>query len=195
MKKVGGNPILISVTEYPKFKDCIDKVPVDSIKDIPEQELKDQFRKFLEKLKVLTEDIATYELSKMDPKEIIKKFFDPEGKLYKNIEMVMQTITVCAVKHSCESVLESFVSKYENQFDSRRNTEEAATNEEFEIATNGPNISDCDSVVREAMDLYWKGEAWHFFRSSIIEKLKTFKGDSQVMDRMMNVENKFPFMS
>ena len=125
MKKVGGNPIILSVTEYPKFKECIDKIPVDSIKDIPEQELKDQFRKFLEKLKVLTEDIATDELSKLEPKEIIKQFFDSEGKLYKDIEMVMQTIAVFAVKYRCESVLESFVSKYENHFDSRRNTEEA----------------------------------------------------------------------
>ena len=39
--------------------------------------------------------------------------------------------------------------------DSRRNTKEGATNEEFEIATNGPNIANCNSVVKEAMDHYW----------------------------------------
>ena len=109
----------------------------------------------------------------------------------------MQALSVCAVKHSCESVLESFVSCYENHFDSRRNTEEGATNEEFEIATNGPNIANCDGVVKEAMDLYWssRGGSWHFFRSSVVEKLKSFRGDSEVMDRIMSTENSLPFMN
>ena len=42
-----------------------------------------------------------------------------------------------AGKHSCESVLESFVSRYENHFDARRSTSEETTNEEFEIDDNG----------------------------------------------------------
>ena len=133
----------------------------------------------------------------MDPKELIKKFLDPAGQLYKNVELIMQALSVCAVKHSCESVLESFVSCYENHFDSRRNTEEGATNEEFEIATNGPNIANYDGVVKEAMDLYWssRGGSWHFFRSSVVEKLKSFRGDSEVMDRIMSTENSLPFMN
>ena len=44
------------------------------------------------------------------------------------------------MKHSCESVLESFVSRYENHFDSRRSTDEETSNEEFEIAVNGPQV-------------------------------------------------------
>ena len=133
----------------------------------------------------------------MDPKELIKKFLDPAGQLYKNVELIMQALSVCAVKHSCESVLESFVSCYENHFDSRRNTEKGSTNEEFEIATNGPNIANCDGVVKEAMNLYWSssGGSWHFFRSSVVEKLKSFRGDSEVMDRIMSTENSLPFMN
>jgi hypothetical protein len=51
---------------------------------------------------------------------------------------------------------ENKVSEISLQYvDSRRNTKEGATNEEFEIATNGPNIANCNSVVKEAMDLYW----------------------------------------
>ena len=38
-------------------------------------------------------------------------------------------------------MLESFVSRYENHFDSRRNTKEYATNEEFDVAVNGPNLT------------------------------------------------------
>ena len=52
-----------------------------------------------------------------------------------------------------------------------------------------------DLILLTVIVLYWKGDNCYFFRSTVIEKLKTFKGDSQVMDRMMNVENKFPFMS
>ena len=51
------------------------------------------------------------------------------------------------MKHSCESVLESFVSRYENHFDSRRSTDEETSNEEFEIAVNGPSLAHCDGIV------------------------------------------------
>ena len=43
--------------------------------------------------------------------------------------------------HSSESVLESFVSRYENHFDARRSTNEETANEEFEIPVNGPNLA------------------------------------------------------
>ena len=62
------------------------------------------------------------------------------------------------MKHSCESVLESFVSRYENHFDVRRSTDEDTSNQEFEIALNGPNLAHCDTVVKEAMDQYWKSK-------------------------------------
>jgi hypothetical protein len=111
--------------------------------------------------------------------------------------MVMQAIAVCAVKHSCESVLESFVSRYENHFDSRRNTEEDATNQEFEVAVNGPNLANCGPVVKEAMDHYWssRGGSWHFYRRSVAERLKDFKGDSEVLNRLLTTPNHLPFMN
>ena len=52
-----------------------------------------------------------------DPKEIIKKFIDSAAEEYKNVAMIIQAIAVSSVKHSCESVLELFVSRYENHFD------------------------------------------------------------------------------
>ena len=74
---------------------------------------------------------------------------------------------------------------------------EEATNEEFEIATNRPNIANCNSVVKEAMDIYWSSRrcTWHIVRSSVIETLKSSRGDSEVMDRIMNTENNLPFMN
>ena len=68
--------------------------------------------------------------------------------------MIMQALAVSSVKVSCESVLES-VSKYEIHFDERRNLSEIGANEEFEIAMNGPNVANCDNVVKAAMDKYW----------------------------------------
>ena len=70
------------------------------------------------------------ELQKLDSKILIKYFFDPEKKLYIDIEMVLQAMAVASVNHSCESILESFVSRYENHFDMRRNVDEETANEE-----------------------------------------------------------------
>ena len=74
--------------------------------------------------------------------------------------------------------------------DSKRNTKEGATNEEFEIASNGPNISKCNSVVKEAMNIYWS--TWHISGSNVIEKLKSSRGDIEVTDRIMNTKKQLP---
>ena len=68
--------------------------------------------------------------------------------------MVMQDMAVSAIKHSIESVLESFVSVFESHFDARRNMDEDSTVEEFTIAVNGPKIARADSVIEEAMKNY-----------------------------------------
>ena len=65
-------------------------------------------------------------------------------------------MAVASVKHSCESISESFVSEYENHFDERRNVDETTANEEFEIAVIGPNLAHADVMVLEAIELYWK---------------------------------------
>ena len=46
----------------------------------------------------------------------------PKQGLFKNIEAIMQAIAVSAVKQICKTILESFVSMYENHFDIIRNT-------------------------------------------------------------------------
>ena len=48
------------------------------------------------------------------------------------------SLAVAAVKHSCVSILESFVSKYENHFDECRNADETTANEKFTIVVKGP---------------------------------------------------------
>ena len=93
------------------------------------------------------------------------------------------------------------MSRYENHFDARRSTDEETSNQEFEIAVNGPSLARCDTVVREAMDNYWREKShdgvgvWHFFRTSVMEKLPKYEENSEVLDRMLGRKNKLPFMN
>ena len=91
--------------------------------------------------------------------------------------MGMQAIAVSAVKQSCESILESMVSKYEHQFNSQRNMAEDNVNDAFFVAVNGPSLARCDSVVKVAMDRYWKAKQrndWHFYKTTVLEQLRDF---------------------
>ena len=72
--------------------------------------------------------------------------------------MILHSMAVASIKQSCESILESFVSRNENHFDARRNVDENTANEEFEIAVNSPNLAHSTSVINEAMNSYWKGK-------------------------------------
>ena len=82
------------------------------------------------------------------------------------------------------------MSRFENHFDVRRNVEEDASNQEFEICSNGPNLANCDGVVKDAMEEYWrsKGSNWHFLRVSVLEQL-TKEKESTVLKRMSNKKN------
>ena len=90
--------------------------------------------------------------------------------------------------------MESHVSQYEVHFDERRNVDEETVSEEFEITTNGPNLSHADSIINEAMDMHFKRKPWHFFRSSIADKLVNPIGTSNVLSRMISKSNKLPIM-
>ena len=67
--------------------------------------------------------------------------------------MIMQALSVAAVKISCESIIvESFVSRYEDHLHLKRNLNEESVNEEFKIAINGAYLANSDSVIKEAMN-------------------------------------------
>ena len=90
---------------------------------------------------------------------------------YIDNEMVLHDMAVASVKHSCESILESFVFIYKNHFYERRNGDEVTANEEFEICVNGPNLANSEAVIKEAMDLHWGSKSWHFNRTSRLDML------------------------
>ena len=184
-------PVISFFLFFPKFKKAINNIPIQTLQIVAEDELKFQYRLFLERLFDLTKGINLDKLKEIDSKVLILKFFYPENELFKSIEVIMNAIAVSAVKHSCESILESFVSRYENHFDVRRNTKETSTNEEFTIAVNGPSLAHCDAVVLEAMNSYCaeRGSNWIFFRTTVLEE------DSTVVKRLSKVKNTFPFMN
>ena len=138
--------------------------------------MKTHYKIFVNWLETITQEYSIDELQNLDWKILIKKFFAPKFELFVNIELLMLTIAVASVKHSCESILKRFVSEYENHFDERCNVDETTANEEFTIAVNGPNLAHDNSVILQDMDLYWKGKPWHFFTSSSLEKLIHISG-------------------
>ena len=184
----------VALMEFPGWYEAVEKIPVDELQGIPRDELKGQFKLFLFRLETITEKYTLQELILIDTQLLIKEFFDDKKLLYQDIEMVLQAMAVASVKHSCESILESFVSRYENHFDERRNVDEATANEEFEICVNGPNLAHSEAVVKEAMDLHWGGKAWHFYRTSRLDKLVNPSGISNTIKRLTSVRNKLPMM-
>ena len=63
--------------------------------------------------------------------------------------------------------------------------------EEFVIAVNELNWANCDSVVREAIVLYWGRNACHLFKDTPLEKLISY---STVLKRLKASSN-LPIMN
>ena len=194
MKVKSEGFIKVAVTNFGEWIEALRNIPIEDMKDVPLDELKSQYKLFLSRLEDITRKYTMEELQNLDAKILIKSFFDQKEKLYIDIEMILQTMAVASVKHSCESILESFVSKYENHFHIRRNVNEESFNKEFEIAVNGPNLAHSDSVIIEAMNLYWKGKPWHFFKTTKDKYLVNPYGTSNVLKQLKSIQNHLPIM-
>ena len=182
-------------------EDKTDKKLLELTKDISDRLTQDVFteegREIIEKTRIIL-DLPSLAVKIRSQDSALKvalvKFPRWHEAVEKDIEIVLQAMAVASVKHSCESILESFVSKYENHFDERRNVDEVTANEEFEICVNGQNLAHAESVVKDAMDIHWKNKPWHFFRSSGLEKLVNPTGISKTIRRLIESRNKLPIM-
>ena len=98
-------------------------------------------------------------------------------------------LCVAAVTISLESIIESFVSVYENRNNKKRNITEERAHHEMSIAINGPELANADNVIKASMSSYWRNYAhksnWHFTRRSRSETIKHYTV-SKVIDRMSN---------
>ena len=189
-----SSSVKAALMEFGRWFEALMKIPVEDLRDVPRDELKHQFKVFVSRLEEVTKEYSIEELKQLDSKILIKQFFDPNKDLFVDIEMVLHAISVASVKLSCESILESFVSQYENHFDEHRNVSEETANEEFLIARNGPNLAHADGVITEALDMYWEGKPWHFYRTSPLEKLVHPSGSSSTLKRFQATRNPLPIM-
>ena len=175
-----------------KFVESAKKI-TNTIRDMPDIELKESFCKFLKSLEIHTKDV---DVKDMDSKLLIKDFLQL-SKLYEGTELTLQCICTAAVKISVESVVESLVSRYENHFDASRQLKEDRALDEMEIAENGPEVVKADAVLSGAMNKYWaekspKDPSWHFCHKT--QDVRTYAGESKVVKRLLSVESKLPFM-
>ena len=90
VKASGSSSIKVAITEFPKFLNNVRSLPIVTLRDVSDEELKSEFRTFVARLEELTKEQTVADLVEIDPKELIKKFFDPRGELYVGIEMILQ---------------------------------------------------------------------------------------------------------
>ena len=70
--------------------------------------------------------------------------------------MIVYSICVVSVTMSVESTVESFVSVYENRYNKKRPITEEHAQHEMLVASNGPELAHCDSLVKASMANYWR---------------------------------------
>ena len=103
IKESGESVVKVVVTEFSKFLFAVRGIPIRSLEQIPEAELRRQFSDELSGLSDVTADMSVDTVYNLAPKELLQMLFDPKKKLYIGIEMVMQALAVSSVKVSCES--------------------------------------------------------------------------------------------
>ena len=132
----------------------------------------------------------------MDSLGILTKLFDGL-EFCKNIEAVMGIMARAMVVIGIESVVESWVSVMETHNSKNRPLGEEMVLTETAVSLNGPNPVNSDSVVEEAMRLYWsrsqlKNSAdGHFIRKCSNIRSWTV---SKSVDKVNLVKPKLPFM-
>ncbi|CAB3980645.1 LIGHT-DEPENDENT SHORT HYPOCOTYLS 6 [Paramuricea clavata] len=122
----------------------VSKQLATNIVDVPDSEIRIQFREFIRRLERHVAQLNKEDLCSI---KLIKVFLETERKLY--VEMVMHVICVAAASMSVESVIESMVSIYENRNNKFRPISEERAVLEMNIAINGPELPHADSIIQE----------------------------------------------
>ena len=121
---------------------------------------------------------------------IASKLYSEKEKLFDDIQVVLHIAAYAATKSSCESIVESYISQYEDASDARKNFKEESITDVFEIIRNGPLPSQCDKVVKMALNRYrldQKNMKLHFVTNDVFAK-------STVIKRMEKESSMLSFM-
>ena len=125
---------------------------------------------------------------KIDPLAIVTKLFNTKESHFEDIQVILHIFGYSALKNTCESVLETFVSEYEYANDRWKNFHEENITDVFEICHNGPIISKCDRIVDMALKSYAKDKKkLHFVTAKTFSK-------SEVILRMEKESSGLVFM-
>ena len=194
-KLAARSPSDLANMNYQSYRNASIVVEPNLFIDVVEEgEFRVQFREFLKKLKVWMEENP--KLAKLDSLGIISKLFEGT-EFFNNIEAIMAVMARAMVIIGIESVVESWVSVMESHDSKNRPLGEEMILTETSVSLNGPNPVNCDSVVEEAMRLYWSkcqlknSSDGHFIRKSsngISWKV------SKAVDTVNKVTPKLPFM-
>ena len=152
---------------------------------------------FLEELEKMFTNVTVQVISKMDPKDIIKKFYNSAAKHYENVEMIVHGILVASIKVSVESVAKFMISRYNLRNSDIHQIGEDSAHEEMMISCNGPSLGECDRVIKAALDKYFivhntqqNGE-WHFLTRAGQQDIKLY---GKVEKRVLSQKSKLSFM-
>ena len=113
---------------------------------------------------------------------------------YEGIKLICQVIAEASLKVSVESVVESVISNYENHFHKNRNVKEDTAVNEMEIIVNGPELSKSNKILRSALEKYFDGKPWHFYknRKGLVNIME--ENESAVVKRLQSQGSKFVFL-
>lgn len=192
MKIRARGPVITCSLEWENFLKHSKSI-LHTIKDIPDETLKMQYRSFLNRLHEHYNDIKKDDLDNLTSIDIIQKFLTSKLKMFDGIELIIHIICAASVAMSVESIVESIVSMYENRQSKFRNIGEKRGNEEMMIAVNGPEISNADKILKKALDNYFKNHRdgkWHF----TMDPTKITYTISKTVDSLKTRSSKLSFM-
>ena len=182
MKEQGISPDIYSANTFDRFNKAAKDLHIPGLEIIKDDVILHQYRIFMRILVKLTK-----ESNSVDPKNILIQLLDPKLKHYEDIQLILHIASYAATKSSVESVMESIVSSYEYASDNRKGFTENSINDVFEIVANGPSPANCDTIVENALDKYFKGQQWHFITDRVFKK-------SETILRLEQQKSSLPFM-
>ena len=122
-----NGPVFYAAVTFHDYIESVHSLPVATVLNIPDGELRFQYKTFCQCLGEVELKESTKNSSKSkvkDSKELIKHFLSTTNNLFENIELIMHITTCAAVKLSTESVVESNLSVFECHFHKGRPVKE-----------------------------------------------------------------------
>ena len=99
----------------------------------------------------------------------------------------MQATFVAAIKTSVESIAEAVISIFNQHNSDNRKLSEENLNDEMFVAWNGPEIGECDEILKNALDLHFKNKRFgvHFKTNNL------FNTAGPTVTNVLKRKNKF----